>query len=129
MVLWRHILGGYIGGGSAGVGLEWSAGTFGALHLHILAWRCPVYVNEVLQKSQHSTPSRPQHSHHQCNPPKYVSTAPQIAHQSTEFTQLSPPEANTVKQVVGIFLYYVRAVDPTMLLTLNRTAAEQSNST
>ena len=42
VVMWSHILEGYMGGGSGGVGLDWGDGTFGALHFHILAWRFPV---------------------------------------------------------------------------------------
>ena len=42
VVLWSHSLGGSIGGGNAGVSLEWGAGTCGALPLHILEWRFPV---------------------------------------------------------------------------------------
>ena len=50
-----------------------------------------------------------------------------MAHQETELPKLdpTPPKANTVKQMVGNFLYYVSAVDPTMLVALNRIAAEQ----
>ena len=40
-----------------------------------------------------------------------------------------PEEANTVQNVVGTFLYYSRAVDPTMIASLNTIAAQQSKST
>ena len=36
VVLWRHSLGGYVGGGSDGVGLVWGTVTCEALLLHIL---------------------------------------------------------------------------------------------
>ena len=62
-------------------------------------------------------------------PPNYSSTAPQLAHQAPELPKLAPPEANTVNQVVGIFIYYARAVDPKMLVALNIIATEQANST
>ena len=77
----------------------------------------------------HPNPSRPQHYQHQCNPPNYGSTAPQLAHQAPESPKLAPPEANTVQQVVGNFLYYARTFDPTMLVALNKIAAEQATST
>ena len=77
----------------------------------------------------HSTPSRPHHYPYQWNPPKYGSTAPQLAHQAPELSKLPPPEANIVQQVVGTFLYYERAVDPTMLVELNSIASEQDNIT
>ena len=83
----------------------------------------PGYLKEALHKFQHPTASQPQHSPHQWNPPNYGSTEPQLAHQSSESPNMAPPEANTVHQVVGTFLYYARAVDPTMLVALNRIAS------
>ena len=89
----------------------------------------PLYVKEALHKFHHPTPSRPQHSPHQWNPPNYGSTAPQLAHQSPESPNLVPPEANTVQQVVVTFLYYARAVNNTVLVALNSIVTEQANST
>ena len=83
----------------------------------------PEYVKEALHKFQHPTPSQPQNSPHQWNPPNYGSTAQQLEHQAPEFTKLSPTEANTVQEVVDNFIYYAREVNPTMLVALN------SNST
>ena len=83
----------------------------------------PGYVKEELHKFQHPTPSRPQHSPHQWNPPNYGPTEPQLTHQAPESPKLAPPEANTVQQVVGTFLYYARAVDPTMLVAFNNIVA------
>ena len=85
----------------------------------------PGYVKEALHKFQHLTPSQPHHSQHQSNPPNYVSTAQQLAHQAPESPKLALPEANTVQQMVGTFLYYAHVVDPTMLVALNIIAAEK----
>ena len=52
-----------------------------------------------------------------------------MAHQEPELPKLAPPESNTVQQVVGCFLYYARAVDPTMLVSLNIITSEQANKT
>ena len=87
------------------------------------------YVKEALHKFQHPTPSQPQHSPHQWNPPNYVSTAPQLAHQVPESPKIALPEANTVQQVVVTFLYFLRAVNTTILVALNIIASEQANST
>ena len=89
----------------------------------------PGYVKEALHKFQYPTPSQHQHSPHQWNPPNYVSTSPQLAQQALESPKISPPEANTVKQVVGTFIYYACAFNPTMLVALNSITAEQANST
>ena len=66
---------------------------------------------------------------HQCNPPNYGSTTPQISHQAPEYPNLSPPEYNTVQQVVVTILYYARAVDPTILVTFIIISSEHANST
>ena len=52
-----------------------------------------------------------------------------MAHQAPGFPKVSPPEANTVQQVVGTFLYYALVIDPTILVALKNIAAEQANST
>ena len=87
----------------------------------------PGHVKEVLHKFHHPTPIRPHHHPKKWNYLKYGSTSPQLEHQAPEFPKLAPPESNTVQQVVGTFLYYARAVDPTMLVALNSNSTEQSN--
>ena len=89
----------------------------------------PGYVKDTLHKFQHPTPTRPQHSPHQWAAPKYGSTAPQMAHPEYDSLALNPEEASTVQQFVGKFLYYARAVNPTMIVALNTIAAQQSKST
>ena len=114
---------------------DWNRSLYSGITLNwgykagILDISMPGYVKEALQKFQHPTPIQPQHSPHQWNTPNYGSTAPQLAHQAPESPKPAPPETNTVQQVVGTFLYYARAFDPTMLVALNSIAAEQSNIT
>ena len=52
-----------------------------------------------------------------------------MAHPDPESPKLSPPEINKVQQVVGTLLYYVSAIDPTIIVALNIIAAEQENKT
>ena len=89
----------------------------------------PGYVKDALHKFQHPAPTRPQHTPHQWAAPKYGSTDPQMAHSTDDSPALNPYEANTVHQVVGAFLYHARAVDPTILVALNKIAAQQYKST
>ena len=89
----------------------------------------PGYVKDALHKYQHPTPTGPHHSPHQWKAPKYVSTEPQLAHPEDDSPELNPEETNIVQQVVGTFLYYARAVDPTMIVALNKISAQQSKST
>ena len=42
---------------------------------------------------------------------------------------LAPAYSNTIQQVVGTFLYFYHAVNPTILVTLNIIYMEQANST
>ena len=48
-------------------------------------------------------------------------------HQSPELPKITPPEANKVKQVVGIFLYYACVLDLKILMVLNSIAAENAD--
>ena len=91
----------------------------------ILDISMPGHVKGTLHKCQHPTTSRPQHSPHQCNFPNYGFTSPKLVHQAPKSPKLSPPDANTVQYSVGTFLYYTRAVDPTMLVALKIIIAEK----
>ena len=87
------------------------------------------YVTNKIQKLQHPTQTRPQYSPHKWTPPKYGSTAPQMAHQPEDSPLTKPAEANTSRQVVGTFLYYERTFNSTMIFELNSIAEEHASST
>ena len=82
------------------------------------------YLKESLQNFQHPTLIRPHNPLHKWNPTNYGSTEPQLELKAPEYPKLSPPEANTLQQVVGTFLYYLRSVNTTTLVSLNRISAE-----
>ena len=86
-------------------------------------------MKDALQKSQHPTPTRTHNSLHQWTAPNYGSTALQMAHLTDDSPAIYLDEAGNVQQLVGTFLYYTRAVDPTMLVTLNKISYEQSKIT
>ena len=44
-------------------------------------------------------------------------------------TPLSPAEIQELQEIVGVFLFYARAVDPTMLTAINKIASRQSKAT
>ena len=116
------------------MGSDWTGIIYSGITLNwdykscILDIYIPGCVKEALHNFYHPNPSQHQHSPHQWNPTNYISTAPQLAHQYPESPKIAPPESNTVQQVVGTFLYYARAVDPTMLVALNRITVEQAKS-
>ena len=85
----------------------------------------PQYVQKALTRFQHSTPTRPQHSPFPFTPITY-GRQPQIASPVTE-TPLTPKQKKWVQEVVGIFLYYGRQVDGTMLAALSAIGAAMTN--
>jgi hypothetical protein len=87
----------------------------------------PGYVSNVLSKFQHDAPKHPQHT-----PSKYVTplygTKTQYATKD-ETLPLTAKQCLTIQKVTGSVLYYVRAVDPTVLMPLNDIATEQTKVT
>jgi hypothetical protein len=47
----------------------------------------------------------------------------------TTSPELSDKDVNKLQQLTGTLLYYARAVDPTLIMTINVLASEQSRST
>ena len=92
---------------------------------HIYSSICQICPAQVPEPSSIPPTSLP----HKWNTQNYGSTSPQISHQELEISALSPPESNTLQQVLGNFLYCTREVDTTMMVSLNRIALEQANST
>jgi hypothetical protein len=88
----------------------------------------PGYVTALLNKYQHPTPTRPQHSPHAWTAPNYGAKI-QLTAPTDESASLPPAEVKRIQQVTGTLLYYARAVDATMLPALGTIAAQQSKAT
>jgi hypothetical protein len=88
----------------------------------------PGYVQAALTKFKHQKPKRQEHQPHQHNIPQYGATIQYTADKDTS-PPLSKDEVTTHQQIVGTFLFYARAVDPTMLVTLSTLAAQQACAT
>jgi hypothetical protein len=87
----------------------------------------PGYVSNVLSKFQHDAPKHPQHT-----PSRYVTPVYGAKTQyatKDETPPLSAQQCLTIQKVTGSILYYVRAVDPIVLITLNDIATEQTKGT
>jgi hypothetical protein len=87
----------------------------------------PGYVANVLIKFQHDTPKHPQHT-----PSRYV--MPVYGAKTQYATQYETPpltakQCLNIQKVTGSVLYYARAVDPTILMSLNTIATEQTKDT
>jgi hypothetical protein len=87
----------------------------------------PGYVSNILRKFQHDSPKHPQHT-----PPRFVkpvySAKTQYATRD-ETPPLTAQQCITIQKVTGSVLNYARAVDPTVLMSLNYIATEQTKAT
>ena len=87
----------------------------------------PGYVHKALDKFQYE-PKLPQYSPHEFVRPNYGHTI-QFAKEPEKSPSTSPKQTKRVQAVAGTFLYYSRAIDPTMIVALNEIASVQSKPT
>ena len=78
----------------------------------------PRYVISTLDKLQHPKPTKPQHSPHRHIPPNYGQQQ-QFVNPPDKSPKLNEKETTHIQRIVGSFLYYGRAVDPTVLTAIN----------
>ena len=83
------------------------------------------YAKYALNKLQHPTLTRPQHSPHQWTVVTYGSIAPQLEHPKDEYPKLNPDKARNAHKILETFLFYALAVDLAMIVTLNTIADKQ----
>lgn len=88
----------------------------------------PGYVDAALQRFQHQKPNKPEYQPYRHNVPQYGKTVQYVEEEDTSRT-LTKDEVTRVQQVVGTFLFYGRAVDPTTLVALSTIASQQSCAT
>ena len=62
-------------------------------------------------------------------PPRYGLVKQQEATAEDNSPALSAERKTRIQQIIGTFLYYARAVDPTMLTAINKIASQQANPT
>jgi hypothetical protein len=87
----------------------------------------PGYIQAALHKYQHPSPKNPQHTPQTWNKPTYGATQ-QLTTPANTTDLASEPEKKRIQKVTGTLLYYARAVDPTMLMTLSTITAQQSKA-
>mgnify|MGYP000683145821 FL=1 len=90
------------------------------------------YVKKALQRFAHEPPSRPQHSPSQWTKPQYGAKI-QMAKPADESPKLDKEQIRLLQEIIGVFLFYARAVDNTMLVALGtirrNTPNKRSSST
>ena len=88
----------------------------------------PGYCEKACTRFQHERPRKPQDQPYPHIEPTYGSKK-QYAEEADTSSPLSKANKTYVQEVVGVFLYYARAVDCTMLAALGSIATQQSNPT
>ena len=88
----------------------------------------PGYVAKKLKKFNHPIPSKPQYAPHKWLKPAYGKRL-QYAPPPDKSNPLNDKETKQIQSICGSFLYYARAVDPTILPALNEIATQQSKPT
>ena len=85
----------------------------------------PNSVRTALERFYNPMPMRPQHSTHKWLAPTYGAKVQYSPNASTT-PKIDKRDITCVKSISSTFLYIARAVDPTMLVTLNKIGAEQA---
>ena len=88
----------------------------------------PGYLSKALARFKHSALGKPQHQPYPHQPIIYGAKT-QTSQPADESPSLSKEKKKYVQERTGVFLYYARAVDSTMLMALNATATEQESPT
>lgn len=88
----------------------------------------PDYVPEALARFQVKTPKRAQHQPYPHIARKYGAKQ-QYAEDEDTSAELNKEEKTFIQEVVGVFLFYARAVDCTMLAALGSIASQQAKPT
>ena len=116
----------WIGSKFAGINLKWnyhSNHSQRSCHLSM-----PGYIQKILIKYQHPTPTKKQLSPHPHLPINYGSKT-QLASIPDDSPTLPQHRIKRIQGIVGALLYYARAVDNKILTALNAIAARQANAT
>jgi hypothetical protein len=86
------------------------------------------YVSSALAEFEHPQPEKLEHQPHQHNLPQFrVKT--QLTDPVDHTQPLNKSEILQLQQITGKFLYYSRAVDPTMNVALSTLASQQTKGT
>ena len=88
----------------------------------------PEYIPKALTRLNHPAPKKTQYAPHRWTAPAYGQRL-HMAPDPDSSELLDQKGIKFIQTVVGIFLYYARALDPTMLRTLNEISRIQARPT
>jgi hypothetical protein len=105
-----------------GITIQWN------YHKRTARLSMPGYIPAALHKYRHPAPKHLQHAPHTWNKPTYGATQ-QLTSPIDTTDLASEPDKKRIQKVNGTLLFYARAVDPTMIMTISTIAAQQSKAT
>jgi len=105
-----------------GLTLEWD---YINRYVHV---SMPGYCEKACQRFHHHKPKKPQDQPYPHVEPTYGSKQ-QYAQEEDQSPTLSKEDKTFIQEVIGVFLYYARAVDCTMLAALGSLASQQATPT
>ena len=85
----------------------------------------PEYITKLLQRFLHPIPKKPEHQPNCHVQPQYV-TKVQLTDPIDKTPLLQPEDITKLQKIIGAVLYYARAVDGTLMATLNELVSAQS---
>ena len=88
----------------------------------------PGYITCALARFKVCLPTQPQYSPHVCAPIHYGAHT-QLTDPEDTTTPLNVAGIREVQEIVGVLLYYTRAVNSSILVTLNTIGSQQSQET
>ena len=88
----------------------------------------PGYCEKACQRFHHHKPKKPQDQPYAHIEPTYGAKQ-QYAQEEDQYPTLSKEDKTFIQEVIGVFLYYARAVDCTMLAALGSFASQQATPT
>jgi len=83
------------------------------------------YINNVQTRFNHPDPKKPEHSPHKHRPIQYGAKEQYANNEADTSPKLDAKGTKQVQGINGAFLYYTRAVDNKLLLTLNAIGVQQ----
>jgi hypothetical protein len=86
------------------------------------------YIGDLLFREGHHKPAKPQHSPHKHREIIYGAKQ-QLAPAADTSSPLDDAGVKRVQRIVGVLLYYARAVDPKLLVPLSAIGAQQASAT
>jgi hypothetical protein len=88
----------------------------------------PGYIERALQRFKHPMPDKPQHNPYRYTQPEYGAKV-QYEPDADTSEKLNPDGKKMIQEILGTLLYYARAVDPTLLVTVSSLARQQKDPT